>query len=254
MKRICRGLAFCLLFGLASSLLAQNATEAEPNQSAFEVASLRSSPVSDRSCYTMSPEGGVRFTLTCASLRLLIAMAYETQVDRIKGRDLKLDGLYDLQAKIPGDKPWTYEEIPPMLRTLLRERFHLALHKEMREVDGYELIVGKNGQKMKASTLPSEAGSQDVILTSRLVKAQNISADDIAKLLANSVARPVVNHTKLMGNYTLNLHFSTVQDIDSSDPIFFTAVEEQLGLKLNPIQVPVDFFIIDHIDPNPIAN
>ncbi|HUZ95443.1 MAG TPA: TIGR03435 family protein, partial [Edaphobacter sp.] len=73
----------------------------------------------------------------------------------------------------------------------------------------------------------------------------------VAGLLGIPAGGPVVDRTGLKGFYDLSLHFAPVDAKDSDLPDFFTAVEEQLGLKLKPAKVPAKFLVVDSVDPKP---
>jgi uncharacterized protein (TIGR03435 family) len=141
----------------------------------------------------------------------------------------------------------------PMLRNLLGDRLHLAVHIENRIVSGYALVVAKGGSKLKANTGAPYFGMS----TNFQFKIQNTSVESIAQAIEWTLKQPVVNETGLQGNYDYELKFapdSADNPLYSGFPTIFTAVEEQLGLKLEPRKVPRDYLIIDHVDRVPTEN
>jgi uncharacterized protein (TIGR03435 family) len=76
----------------------------------------------------------------------------------------------------------------------------------------------------------------------------------LAAMLAHPVGRPVINKTDITGNYEIKLSFAPDGSTDSPYPSIFTAVQEQLGLKLEPQKVPVEMLVIDHLEQTPSPN
>jgi uncharacterized protein (TIGR03435 family) len=156
-----------------------------------------------------------------------------------------------------------------MLRALLADRFKLAIHKESREVPTYELVISKNGPKIKEGkpddpTLPN--GTLRVM--SGKITGNAVSMARLASVIGMQLKHPVVDRTGLMGTYDFSLGWQPEEDpsqtlpgaegsqqgslpkLDSSGPSIFTALQEQLGLKLESTkdQVHVDIVVIDHIE------
>jgi uncharacterized protein (TIGR03435 family) len=155
-----------------------------------------------------------------------------------------------------------------MMKQLLSERFHLAVHSAKRELPGYALVVAKSGAKLQAAevdrtTEGQKAGEASANFTAPgAMQGRSKNSEGIAGLLSMAVHAPVVDHTNLTGIYNIDLRYapdsfpnSTLgKESDSQLPSFFTAVEEQLGLKLQPQKVVVDTIVIDHVDLEPTAN
>ena len=206
----------------------------------------------------MLPAGGTYYAVTCFTLRNMIATAYAT--NRMVGGGKELDTYYDLRATTPDGVRWTTESVRPMLQQLLADRFHLVLHHEEREVPGYYLIVAKGGTKMHSSAPTSVIQGQKAGAPSQNVSypggisGRGLTGSGIATLLSTAARAPVVDHTGLTGMYNLNLVYAPDNSTDVSLPSFFTAIEEQLGLKLTAAKVSVDTIVIDHVDQEPTAN
>jgi len=157
---------------------------------------------------------------------------------------------YEIAGKPEGERGLDYEQVRPLLQQLLEERFHLAYHREIKESKGYELTIAKGGAKL-VHTNGSEAHAY--ILPGRL-EAVNQSVNLLAGLLTRELGQPVTDRTGLEGKYDFKLTYATMEQIDSDQPSIFTSLEEQLGLKLEKHPVPVEMFVIDHVDRTPSEN
>jgi len=188
-------------------------------------------------------------------LKSLIAQAWGVRYQYILGGPDWLNSRhYDLSAKIGGDARLTKEEMRPMLRNLLKERVHLAVHNERRIVPGYALVIAKGGSKLKANTGAPFSGMS----VGFEFKFQNAPAEQIAIMVEGSLKQPVVDKTGLTGKYDFDLIFTRDDHpADAPHPDYgsiFTAIEKQLGLKLVPEKIPVDYLIIDHVERVPVEN
>ncbi len=247
------------IFGALMSMAARAQQPAAQAGAAFETASVRPSHVT-ASCFSMLPPGSTHYDLTCVSLRFLIALAYNGSTSHIEGGGNALESLYDLRATTPDEIPWTAESVLPMLRQFLAERFHLVVHTGKREIAGYGLAVAKGGPKLHAVAAESvvqghKAGepSQNFTYPGH-AQGRGLNSDGIASLLAMVLQAPVVDHTGISGLYNVDLSYAPDNAPDSSLPSLFTAVEEQLGLKLKPEKVMVDTIVVDHADDAPTPN
>jgi uncharacterized protein (TIGR03435 family) len=173
---------------------------------------------------------------------------------------------YDISAKIPsGTTPAQYKL---MLQTLLAERFHLALHHESRRQATYSLLVAKGGNKMQLSsptTAPPDGTAAPYPLTTTTdgyqvhVTAKGATAQQLAGFLSTKlgVEGPVANETDLTGTYDFKLDFTyepaALAGVDNAVSLF-TALESQLGLKLETKKSQVDTLVVDHTEKTPTEN
>jgi uncharacterized protein (TIGR03435 family) len=226
-------------------------------QSAFEVASIRPAHLT-QGCFSMLPPGGTQYAVTCFTLRNLIGIAYKTSY--IDGGGSALDTYYDVRATAPGGVPWTFDTVHPMMQQLLSERFHLRVHTGKRELSGYGLFVAKGGSKLHPAAPGPVAQGQKAGEPSRnfiypgQVQGRSVNASGIAGLFSALEHAPVVDHTGLSGTFNVDLSYAPDNSTDSNLPSFFTAIEEELGLKLKPEKVTVDTVVIDHVDDAPTPN
>jgi uncharacterized protein (TIGR03435 family) len=223
-----------------------------PAASSFEVASVRL--VSGEHGYTsISPAGSARFTARNASMKVLIEYAFGVDDKQISGENLEwIDSdLFDVEAKPEGDVILSYEQMKPLLQNLLAQRFKLVFHREQKDLRGYALMVAKNGPKLQVSKETSLTGGY--IFRDGL-RSPCISMPIFASMLGHSVGQPVVDKTGITGNYDIKLSFAPNNSMDSPLPSIFTALQEQLGLKLEPQKVPVEMLVIDHLEKAPSEN
>ena len=218
----------------------------------FEVASVRLSPPGGNGLTSFNYLGTTRFTATNISLPLLLQLAFGVDDYQILQKPSWSDStLYDVSAKPEGETALTYEQLKPLLQQLLEQRFHLTVHHETKYFKGYALLVAKGGPKLQTSK--GEANHHANILPNGL-QGQNLSLQDLASLLSHPVGRPVVDKTGIQGSYDFKLDYSPNESTDSPLPSVFTALTEQLGLKLETQQVPVNMLVIDHVDREPTEN
>jgi uncharacterized protein (TIGR03435 family) len=157
-----------------------------------------------------------------------------------------------------------------MLQALLAKRFGLVFHRENRDVQVYMLVVGKNGPKLHEAkpgdtypngiNLSNGPGGAGVMLMRSgpggtfIVTAQGVPLSSFLPQLSYNSGRPVLDKTGLTGKYDFELTYALDQNAsagaasDSTGPSIFTAIQEQLGLKLESGKAPVEIIVIDHAE------
>jgi uncharacterized protein (TIGR03435 family) len=256
-----------LLFAVAA------AAQTTPAPS-FEAALVKPSPLDSRVRPTMqggpgTPDEG-RITWRNVTLLSAILRAYDVQSYQVAGPDWLSLRRYEIVAIIPPGA--TAEQFREMLRSLLAERFDLAIHHAAREFQGYELAVAKNGPKLTVSApAPDGPGLEMIegvrgksVITKLTARAQPLSA--LVSLLSREFRLPVVDRTGLTGLFDFRLEFAPqppgalppaspdhLPEADDSAPNLVTAVQ-QLGLRLTPARIPLDVLIVDHANPVPMEN
>jgi len=213
----------------------------------FEVASI----------HTARDDGGHdsdvnqgRFVTHNLTLQRLIAMAWDVDDGVVAGGPswVNSDG-YDINAKIPADYPkWSQDQFRHMMQSLLAERFRLKMHRETRQISGYVLAVSKGGSKMAAAR--SNDNGSDFTSHNFHLKATNVTMELFAKRLSRNrdIGKVVVDKTGLTGRFDFELDWSPTQAESDDHPSIFTALQEQLGLRLESARVPVEAVIIDHAE------
>jgi uncharacterized protein (TIGR03435 family) len=217
----------------------------------FEVASIKpTDPFERRTMFDMSATG--RFRAVGVNLKLLVARAFNIQLTQIAGGPAWLESeRFDIDAKAAG-LPAGYQETMWMLQTLLEERFSLTVHSDVRQDSVYELIVSKSGSKLKEATA-GELAQQQMGRGQLTVTATPIS--QLIPILSPLVARQIVDKTGLNGLYDFTLTFAleasrpdAPSPVDSNAPSIFTAIQEQLGLKLESARGAVRVLVIDRAE------
>jgi uncharacterized protein (TIGR03435 family) len=209
-----------------------------------------------QSYWRNTPDGFSAITPVIA----LMMSAYEVMPQQVIGLpgwatseplaiEAKMDGdTVAALAKLTPEEQWKAKD--QMLQALLAERFALKLHRTTRELPIYALTLVDAGRLKKSAT---DSGGNASFYPGR-IKAHAMSIDSLAMNLAGTLGRVVVNQTGLAGTYDFTLEWAP-EGADASDqrPSIFTAIEEQMGLKLKATQGPVDAIVVDAIE-RPTAN
>jgi uncharacterized protein (TIGR03435 family) len=218
-----------------------------------------------------------RASYTGVTLRDLVMAAYGVKSYQVSGPEWLNSRAYDIVAKLPADAPAS--QIPGMLQALLADRFQLTFHRETRDLPVYRLVLNKGGPKLKDAA----EGQNDLRIS---MNAQGLQArgkasmPKLAEVLSSLTDRPVVDTTELTGVYDIDMTW------ESDDPRFaakqtalraaaasgkikakegesnedapaaslFVAVQQRLGLKLDPRKLPADMIVIDRANPVPTEN
>ncbi len=144
----------------------------------------------------------------------------------------------------------TREQWGALLQPMLADRFGLKAHTETRVLPVYDLIVIKNGSKLKPAG--NHVGPTGIGFHNQHMTALAGSMDSLASELSRLVHRMVINRTGLTGNYDFTCNWASPYPVhgseEESDASLFTALQEQLGLELRATKAPVITLIIDHVD------
>jgi uncharacterized protein (TIGR03435 family) len=225
----------------------------------FEVASVKRNN-SGRQVARFSGGAG-RWTATNALVSVLIKIAYRVQDFQIIGAPAWISSeRYDIEAT--GEGNLDNKEInAPMLQALIEERFKAAVHGETRDLPVYFLTVAKSGSKLKASQCitrdpntpvppsqprPSFCGNGTVDYG--FIRVTGTRLQNLADNLSGLLNRKVLDNTGLAGLFDVDLKWTPDQAPPDGGPSIFTAIEEQLGLKLESGKAPIDVLVIDRID------
>ena len=212
-----RGLAVAGLTLGAVQVSAQPANPAPDSRPQFEVASIKSDKSEDRRILVGAGQGG-RFRATNIPLQILITQAYEIKPFQLSGTPGWLSERYDVEARAEGNP--SSREMLPMAQRLLEDRLQLRHHRR---------LMGKS-----------------------------IPLDRLIDYLSLYTGRKVIDKTNLPGKFDIDLQWSMEQselqalpDEPQADPLgpsLGTALQEQLGLKLESQKGPVEMFVIDHVE------
>jgi uncharacterized protein (TIGR03435 family) len=223
-----------------------------PAQS-FEVASLKLSKPPARSTITILP-GGERLVARNMPLLWLIGQAYGVPNRLISGLD-DVKETYDIEAK--ADHPVPREQIMRMLRTLLEDRFRLKVRRETKELSAHVLVVAKGGPKLDENRDGGDLGIKKI--TGNKTAYRNIPMSLFANILSMAVDDAVVDATGLKASYDFTLDYyygpggQGVREgrepaPDANGASIYTALQEQLGLKLEARKGPVEMLVVEHIE------
>jgi uncharacterized protein (TIGR03435 family) len=262
--------ASMLLSGLLSAALSaetqapQTAAQATTQEPAFVVATIKPVEHDAKSGRYIVMQGPHRFVEKGYTLKLLIAAAYDLNPRTISGGpDWMESEYYDILALTPGDTQPNHAEQMAMLRGLLSDRFALGFHREQKDFSIYELGVAKGGAKLGSGLKQSAAAPSDppqlisTVYPQKIVlPARNASMADFVSLLQRAVLdRPVVDKTGLEGRYDFDLEWAPdetqfggdvpVAPSDAPSPPLFTAMQQELGLKLTATRGPVEALVVD---------
>jgi uncharacterized protein (TIGR03435 family) len=239
----------------------------------FEVATVRPNKSGDTSA-SLGPRPGGRLIGTNQTVRNLIRNAFNVQPDQlIGGPDWMDSDRFDIQAKaadadVDEKGMMPYPQYMLRLQSLLEDRFKMVTHWETRELSVYALVLaspGKLGPKLKAHTgdctrppasAPPAPGSAPVNCGTRTnmtgtvgkVTGTGITMQTFARNLSGGTGRFIIEKTGLAGAYDLELEFTPDQSPDTTGPSLFTAMQEQLGLKLDSQRAPVEVVVIDRLE------
>jgi uncharacterized protein (TIGR03435 family) len=238
----------------------------------FEVASIKpGDPTSRQFGFGVRPG---RFIVTNATLKMMVGFAYDVRDHQISGGPKWLDSdRFSIEAKpnsatpIPAG-PEGMGQTRLLLQSLLADRFKLTLHRETKEEQVYELVVAKGGPKLKENALPDATGRQGLFSTGRGQMTGTAVPISVLSILSGQLGRSVIDKTGLTGKYDFTLTYTPEQGQggafgppgpdappppDPNGPSIFTALQEQLGLRLESAKGPVDILVVDHAE-KPDAN
>jgi uncharacterized protein (TIGR03435 family) len=194
-------------------------------------------------------------TLANATLSECLKFAYSLTTDeQIAGPDWinQKAVRFEVTGKAAPQTP--PDQLMLMLQALLKERFQIAMHTEQREMQHYELVIGRNGPKLKESTV----AQAEAFGTARLdgIRSNRMTMNKLAAMLSRMTRMPVLDKTGLTGFYQFDLKYADErQPVENQvGPSVFTAVQEQLGLKLESKKSPVEVLVIDHAEKVPLGN
>jgi uncharacterized protein (TIGR03435 family) len=240
------------------------AADANPS---FEVATIKPSKP-DEQGHAFLVRGG-QFTTINTTLNDLIKFAYGVQEKQIiGGPDWLSSQKFDLAGKPDAPGQPSSDQLKTMVQKLLADRFQLKFHRDQKEMSAYVLTVAKSGNKMKKDDgnpngLPGLFFRQLGVLT-----VQNATMADFTGLMQSAVLdRPVVDQTGLQGKWDFLLKWTPDEsqfagmgikvppptDAADAPPPLFTAIQEQIGLKLEAEKAPVEVLVLDHVE-QPSAN
>jgi uncharacterized protein (TIGR03435 family) len=215
----------------------------------FEVASIKPSAAGSNSVSGVTTGHG-RLRAENVTLKRCIMGAYRIAPSQIVGGPDWLDSdRFDIVAKV--DQPVGDAELMTLLQALMADRFKLTLHHEKRTMAAYVLEVAKGGAKLEKSPGGESSTNNSSNNLRSALDARNTTMDRLAEQLGRVMDLPVVDHTGLEGLFNLKLEWIPERAREKGDvdgPSIFTALQEQLGLRLHVEKAPVDVLVIDGVE------
>jgi uncharacterized protein (TIGR03435 family) len=226
----------------------------------YDVISIKPSNPDDRGLSISGTNN--TFLATNVSVGLLLQNAYGLRQNYIYGIPSELNTKrFDIIAKIINASPEELQKISgdqrrTMLQTLLKERFGLRAHESVAMVPSFALVLAKGGPRFKKTYSNSQQKYQiptgSITVGNGELTARGIPMSSLISSLAGAVQRNVIDHTNLSGNFDFHLIWNPAQDesgaTEDMRPSIYTALQEQLGLKLIPIKSEVKTLIVDHLE------
>ena len=238
---------------------------------AFEAASVKPNTSGD-----LRMRGGTRgrtYSAVNLPLRRIVSAAYELEFEafRLAGDQPILSNRFDITATLP--EKATPRDVPVMLRTMLADRFILRVHTEMRDTPVLALTLARRDGRLGAQlrraavdcveaaaagrTVPQPAPGQEQVCGSEVgesIKGRGQPLSSLARMLAQFVQRRIEDKTGLTGGFDFDLQFDYGAAGPGVDTVgaLITALQDQLGLKLESTRAPVEFVVVDRIEaPTP---
>jgi uncharacterized protein (TIGR03435 family) len=251
----------------AGTLIAQ-----APAPPTFEVASVKPNAAGSNAPQRGSPFVGDRVTIGNMTLQTIIQMAYQINPTEIMGAPSWIaNERFDITAKAAAPSP--SDQLRSMLQSLLAERFKLATHMEARSTPVYALMIARSDGRLGPLLHPEARDCESLRVVARAkpgtpdpcagpsggsgsgpghIVQKSRPIDLLTTILRPYVDRPILNRTGLTGSYDWDLTFALqrlqAQGADSDGTTIFTALQEQLGLKLQPTTASQDMLVVDHVE------
>jgi uncharacterized protein (TIGR03435 family) len=179
--------------------------------------------------------------------------AYDLKNYALAAPDWLASRNFDINAKAAGQV--TEGELRQMLQALLKDRFQLKAHPAQRDLRAYGLLPAKGGLKLRASHDDSVFGVDTSHFPDRTrIVCRHCTMDQVAEALAGELNAPVVDRSGIPNEYSFALEWSPNQNSNDTAPSIFTALNEQLGVRLELRRVPISILVVDSIRWTPSEN
>jgi uncharacterized protein (TIGR03435 family) len=243
-----------VLYGLHLGVVGITAMVAVPRVGAqatktFDIISIK--PDKDGHGLDSGTQPGGRYTARNVPAQFLVTEAFGIKDFQIAGAPKWLnDERYDIVATAATPNQLSQEQLRPLLQAMLVDRFKLKFHREMKEFPTYSLVVGKNGPKFRQSPrghAPNLSVSSDNGRASMTGQSMPMSA--LAQSLADMVGRTVADNTGLKGDFDFKFAWAPGEVVSDALPDIFTALQEQLGLRLDIVKKgAVEVIVIESME------
>lgn len=256
---------------IAALVVCQSFAQTGKAPASFEVASVKVVPDPGQGLpngfSTLPRRSGGRISWV-TNQTLLLRYAFRLPDWRIVRTDIDNDrSFYAIDATM--DASATEDQVRTMLQKLLADRFRLVFHRETRFVPGYALVVAKNGPKIKAA-VPGETAAMPLYMAGKppaafegrilttaegkgtsALTGRGVSMAQLAEELSSTLNTLVLEQTGMTGNYYFGFKFLSVRSVPADDvegSTIFTALQDELGLKLEKQKGQVEVLVVDHFE------
>jgi uncharacterized protein (TIGR03435 family) len=220
-------------------------------QPSFEIASIKLNISGDKSSFTRRGEDSL--VLQNWPLRDIVLKAWDLKTYALDAPDWMASRNFDINAKAAGKV--TEGELRRMLQSLIEDRFQMRVHPGLKEIQAYVLLPAKGGFKLKPVHDEGVFGVDVSRLPDKTrVACRHCTMDKIANVLADQLNRAVVDQSGTPDEYSFTLEWSPGQNADDAAPSIFTALREQLGMRLESRKVSVPILVVDRISKTPNDN
>jgi bla regulator protein blaR1 len=241
--------------------------QSPPPPKEFDVATVKPNSANDNR-FMIRPLPGGGLSISGVPLKMLIMEAYDVRAFQLSGGPGWMSTeRWDIEAKTEGVKgQLPIEQTLKMLQALIVDRFHLEVHHETKEMTVYALVVGKNGSKLTPHTGEPAQPQERLQARPGLLSVKQLGIAALVRQLTLQVGRTVIDKTKLTGAYDFTLKWTPEPGqggpesiglppdpqlpapSESNGPSIFTALQEQLGLRLDAQKGSVDIIVVDRAE------
>ena len=239
----------------------QDATKPEPSKAMamdadpdWEVATVKASDPNDRGGQHINLRGR-HVLLLDTTVEQFLLMGYGLQSSQLAGEpDWAKTQRWDIDGVPDADGRPSWRQLQGLMRKILAERFGVQLHHEQREMPVFALTAAKSGPKMIANTSDPNGWMEQqngTINGGHLEALKNASMADLTLILQFYVDRPIVDQTGLKGRYDFKLQWTMDEaqtSVPDAPPGLFTAIQDQIGLKLERLRAPADVLVMDKVE------
>jgi len=272
-----------LICGLTAAAYLAAISAAQSSNVSFEVSLVKVDNALETKPSSINASTPGRFTATNTPVRFLVLYAYGLLDHQLAGMpDWTSSSSFDVTATYASDSKMTERDLRMMVRDLLQDRFGLRVHEETRQLPSFSLVVARKDGRLGPALARSEVDCEkwiaekrpqaqtggpstvtptgkrsacEMMATRRWLAGGTRTMAQLAAALQSMVGRPVVDRTGLAGGFDMDLKWATNETTEDGDggPSIFTALQEQLGLKLESERNPFQVVVVDRIT-RPTAN
>jgi uncharacterized protein (TIGR03435 family) len=224
-----------------------------PAARAFDAVSIRESAPTDSAGGGMRLQRNGDIRVDHMSATTIVAIAHQLDSYRVvNAPDWANATYYDIVARANADS--TRDETFAMMRAMLADRFKLGAHRETRPIQGFAIVrTGNPGPRLQPSTVNCEENARgprcaEGAITSNSARIFGTPIANLIKIVGSVMRAPIVDKTGLTGTFDVDLRWSPDAAPTDDTPVMATALQEQLGLRLQREQVPLDVLVIDRIE------